>query len=187
MQFEKLKTAGLTRVHNNLETSQNYFPQMCSTHTFLDKVNSINDAKAVGMSVCSGGIFGIGESMQDRVDLAISLRELDIKSVPINFLIAVDGTPCQGMKSVDETEARYIVAMFRFALPKAFIRLAGGRILLQDSGRGCFLGGANACITGDLLTTAGESVIKDREMIESLGYNIIQVFLGENFESKGIM
>ncbi|WMI79828.1 biotin synthase BioB [Anaerotignum sp. MB30-C6] len=171
-QYQRLYESGLTRIHNNLETSKSNFPNMCTTHSFEDKVSAIGLAKEAGMYICSGGIFGIGESIQDRIDLAFSLKELGIKSIPINLLNPVKGTPYEGLKPLGEEEIRRIVAVYRFILPDAYIRLAGGRGLLLDKGRSCFLSGANAAISGDMLTTAGISIETDLKMIAELGFEV---------------
>lgn len=168
--FKKLKDAGLERVHNNLETSENFFSSVCTTHTFDDKINALKAALKSGLSVCSGGIIGLGESMQDRIDLAFSLKELGIKSVPLNILSPVKGTPYENNKPLSEEEILKTISIFRFILPDAFIRLAGGRSLLSDKGRKAFLSGANAAITGDMLTTYGISVDTDMQIIKETGY-----------------
>ncbi|MCI8871962.1 MAG: biotin synthase BioB [Lachnospiraceae bacterium] len=169
-EFRKVKEAGAVRVHNNLEASANYFPNVCTTHTQKDKINSLQAAEKAGLSICSGGIMGLGESMEDRIDLAFTLRELGVQSVPVNMLNPIPGTPYENNPRLTEEEMCRIVAVFRFILPKAFIRLAGGRGLMQDQGRRCFQSGANAAITGDMLTTAGITIQKDMEMLEELGY-----------------
>ena len=168
--FKKLKDAGLERVHNNLETSENFFSSVCTTHTFDDKINALKAALQSGLSVCSGGIIGLGESMQDRIDLAFSLKELGIKSVPLNILSPVKGTPYENNKPLSEEEILKTISIFRFILPDAFIRLAGGRALLSDKGKKAFLSGANAAITGDMLTTYGISVDTDMQIIKETGY-----------------
>ncbi len=169
-QFQKLKQAGATRVHNNLETSEKNFPNICSTHTFSEKVAAIRAAQAAGLSVCSGGIMGLGETVEDRIDMALSLRALGIKSVPINMLNPIDGTPFAQNPVLTIEDMCRIVAVYRFLLPDASIRLAGGRGLLLDQGKGCFLSGANAAISGDMLTTTGISVKRDMELLQELGY-----------------
>lgn len=169
-EFRKVKEAGAVRVHNNLEASANYFPNVCTTHTQKDKIDSLQAAEKAGLSICSGGIMGLGESMEDRIDLAFTLRELGVQSVPVNMLNPIPGTPYENNPRLTEEEMCRIVAVFRFILPKAFIRLAGGRGLMQDQGRRCFQSGANAAITGDMLTTAGITIQKDMEMLEELGY-----------------
>ena len=169
-QYSKLKEAGLVRVHNNLETSENYFPKVCTTHKFSDKIEAIKAAKRAGLEVCSGGIIGIGESIEDRIDMAFSLRELKIKSIPVNMLNPIKGTPFENNEKLTSDDLRKTIAVYRFILPDAYIRLAGGRGLLNDKGKGCFLSGANASISGDMLTTAGISIKTDIKMLEDLGF-----------------
>ena len=172
-QYQRLKESGVTRVHNNLETSRRNFPNICTTHSFDDKVNAIRAAQAAGLTVCSGGIMGLGETVEDRIDMAITLRELGIKSVPINMLNPILGTPFGENKKLTTEEMRRIVAVYRFLLPDAFIRLAGGRGLLPDKGKSCFESGANAAISGDMLTTGGITVDTDKKLLQELGYEII--------------
>lgn len=171
-QYRKLKAAGVTRVHNNLETSRKNFPNICTTHTFEDKVNAIRAAQAAGLSVCSGGIMGLGETPEDRIDMALTLRELGIKSVPVNMLNPIPGTPLEQNKKLTAEDMCRIVAVYRFILPDASIRLAGGRGLLPDKGRSCFLSGANAAISGDMLTTAGITVETDMKLLKELEYEV---------------
>ena len=169
-QYCRVKEAGVSRIHNNLETSRRNFPNVCTTHTFEDKVNAVKAAKAAGLSVCSGGIMGLGETEEDRIDMAFTLRELGIKSVPVNMLNPIPGTPYEGNARLTVDDMRRIVAVYRFILPDAFIRLAGGRGLMEDKGEGAFCSGANAAITGDMLTTAGYTIETDMEMLRRLGY-----------------
>ncbi|MBR2209277.1 MAG: biotin synthase BioB [Synergistaceae bacterium] len=171
-QYKKLKKAGLVRVHNNLETSENYFPTVCTTHKFSDKVKAIKAAQSAGLEVCSGGIIGIGESIEDRIDMALSLRDLKIDSVPVNMLNPIKGTPLEANEKLTSDDLRRTIAVYRFILPRAYIRVAGGRGLLNDKGKGCFLSGANASISGDMLTTAGISIKTDIEMLEGLGFKV---------------
>ena len=171
-QYKKLKDAGLVRVHNNLETSENYFPKVCTTHKFSDKIKAIKAAKNAGLEVCSGGIIGIGESIEDRIDMAFSLRELKIKSVPVNMLNPIKGTPFAENEKLTSDDLRRTIAIYRFILPDSYVRLAGGRGLLGDKGKGCFLSGANASISGDMLTTAGISIKTDIKMLEELGFKV---------------
>lgn len=171
-QFRRLKEAGVTRVHNNLETSERNFPNVCTTHTFADKVQAIRAAQAAGLVVCSGGIMGLGETVEDRIDMAFSLRELGIKSVPVNMLNPIPGTPFEKNDRLTDEDMRRIVAVYRFILPDASIRLAGGRGLLPDKGKGCFTSGANAAISGDMLTTAGITVRTDLALLNELGYEV---------------
>jgi len=171
-QFRKLREAGAGRVHNNLETGRSFFRSVCSTHTYDEKVAAIKAAKAAGLEVCSGGIMGLGESMDDRIEMAFELRSLGIRSVPVNMLNPIPGTPLAARRVMDAEEMRRTVAIYRFILPDAYIRLAGGRGLLPDKGRACFRSGANAAITGDMLTTAGISIETDMKMMKELGYEV---------------
>lgn len=171
-QFRRLKEAGVSRVHNNLETSERNFPNVCTTHTFADKLQAIRAARAAGLSVCSGGIMGLGETIEDRIDMALSLRELGIQSVPVNMLNPIPGTPFEKNAGLTQEDMRRIVAVYRFILPEASIRLAGGRGLLPDKGKSCFTSGANAAISGDMLTTAGITVRTDLELLKELGYEV---------------
>lgn len=171
-QFRKLKEAGVTRVHNNLETSRRNFPNICTTHRFDDKVQAIRAAQSAGLSVCSGGIMGLGETTEDRIDMALTLRELGILSVPVNMLNPIPGTPLENNERLTKEEMQRIVAVYRFILPKASIRLAGGRGLLPDKGKSCFTSGANAAISGDMLTTAGITTKTDMALLKELGYEV---------------
>ena len=171
-QFRRLKDAGAERVHNNLEASENFFPSVCTSHSFSDKVQAIRAAQAAGLDVCSGGIMGLGESIEDRIDMALSLRDLGIESIPVNMLNPIPGTPMEKYESLTVKEMQRIIAVYRFILPKAFIRLAGGRGMMDDKGKACFQSGANATISGDMLTTAGITVKKDLRLLEELDYRI---------------
>ena len=170
--LQKLKDAGMSRYHNNLESSENFFKTVCSTHTTADKIKTIEAAKAQGLEVCSGGIMGLGESWEDRIDMAFQIRELGAVSIPINMLSPIVGTPFEHNEVLDVDEMRRICAIYRFINPKAFIRLAGGRGLLRDKGRSCLQSGANALISGDMLTTVGITIERDLQMIKELGYNV---------------
>ncbi|MCF0233474.1 MAG: biotin synthase BioB [Thermoguttaceae bacterium] len=167
-----LKRAGLNRYHCNIETSRRNFPNICTTHTYADKIACIKAAQKVGLAVCSGGIFGLGETWEDRLDMAISLAELGIDSIPINILNPIKGTPLENAPRLTNDDILRIVAIFRFVNPTARIRLAGGRGLMGDMGRAAFKSGANAAITGDMLTTSGISVETDKRMARELGYEL---------------
>ena len=169
-QLVKLKQAGVTRYHCNLETSRRFFPNICSTHTYDDKINTINLAKKAGLEICSGGIFGLGETFEDRIDMFFDIYNLSIKSVPINVLNPIKGTPFENNKILSQEEINRTVATARFILPDAFIRLAGGRLLFKDKGVSMFSSGANATITGDMLTTSGTSIDEDFNTIKKLGF-----------------
>lgn len=170
--FVKLLSAGVTRVHNNLETSRSNFSNVCTTHTYDDKIAAIKAAVRAGLEVCSGGIIGMGESFADRAEMAFELRSLGVKSVPLNVLNPIKGTPYENLPRLGYDDIRRAAALFRFVLPDAAIRMAGGRGLLADKGRAVFRSGANAAISGDMLTTAGISVEEDMNMIKELGYEV---------------
>lgn len=170
--FEKIKAAGASRVHCNLESSERFFPQVCTTHTYADKINTLQAAKRAGLEVCSGGIMGLGETMEDRIDMVFTVRKLGVKSIPVNVLNPIPGTPYENNRVLTNEEVRRTVALFRFIVPDAFIRLAGGRGLLGDKGEGCFTSGANAAISGDMLTTAGITVETDMALLQKLGYTV---------------
>ena len=170
--FQKLKEAGASRVHCNLESSRSYFPQVCTTHTYDEKIETLKAAQRAGLSVCSGGIIGLGETMEDRIDMVLTARELGVKSVPVNVLNPIPGTPYENNPILTEDELRRVVAIFRFLIPDGNIRLAGGRGLLEDKGARCFRSGANAAISGDMLTTAGITVQRDQEMLNGMGYQV---------------
>lgn len=171
-QFRKIRESGASRVHCNLEVSRNYFPQICTTHTYDEKIATLKAAKNAGLSVCSGGIMGLGETMEDRIDMALTIKELGVKSIPVNLLNPIKGTPYENNRILTNDELCRIVAIFRFIIPDGDIRLAGGRGLVGDKGEKCFQSGANAAISGDMLTTAGITVATDMELVKRLGYEV---------------
>lgn len=170
--FRALKMSGVTMYHENIETSKRNFPNICTTHTYEEKIECIKLAQSLGFKVCSGGIIGMGETFEDRIDMAVSLAELGVNSIPINALIPIKGTAYESLKALKEEEILRAVAMFRFINPQAYIRLAAGRILMEDSGKKAFLSGANATITGDLLTTSGNNIEQDKTMLVQMGFEI---------------
>ena len=167
-----LKEAGLKRVHNNIESSPEFFKNLCSTHTTDDKIKVMKLVHEAGLELCSGGVFGVGESWTDRIDMAFALREIQPESVPINMLKPINGTPMGDREMMEEDELRRIIAIFKFILPKSFIRFAAGRDVLPDQGMKCFVGGANATITGNMLTVKGVSMEEDLKNIRALGYKL---------------
>lgn len=171
-ELKKLKSIGVSRVHNNLETSRDYFPKICTSHTYDEKIATIKSAIKAGIEVCSGGIIGLGESKSDRVSLAFELKNLGIASIPLNLLNPIEGTPLYGLDPVPEEEFLKTAAIFRFINPRAVIRLAGGRNLLSDYGKKAFESSVNGTISGELLTTYGNDTKKDMDMIKELGYEI---------------
>lgn len=169
-ELQYLRDHGLERYHHNLETSERFFPNICSTHTYKDKVHTIEAAKSIDLSVCSGGIFGLGEEWEDRIDMAITLRELQVDSVPINFLIPIKGTPLNGEDLMPPLEALKIVSLYRFLLPDKEIRLCGGRAqVLGEFNSMIFLAGADSVLTGNYLTTTGRTYSDDIRLIEAMG------------------
>jgi biotin synthase len=167
-----LKAAGVQRVHNNIETSPEYFKKVCSTHTTDEKIEYMKLVHEVGLELCSGGIFGIGETWSDRIDMAFALVEIQPDSVPINMLKPIKGTPMEDRDRLSKDEVRRIIAIFKYILPKASIRFAAGRDYLDDTGIACFKGGSNATITGNMLTVKGISIEEDLQTIEGLGYSL---------------
>lgn len=167
--LRRLKDAGVSRYHHNIETSRRFFPKICTSHTFEDRIRTIRAAQRAGLSVCSGGIIGMGESWEDRMDMAFTLQELGIESIPINALMAIPGTALEGRPHLTEEEILRTVAIFRYIVPTAHIRLAAGRKLMKDHGAAAFVSGASASITGNMLTTSGTTIKEDMEMIQKLG------------------
>lgn len=159
--FVMLKESGLKRYHNNLETSPNFFKEICTTHTMKQKEDTIALAKKAGLEICSGCILGMGESVEDRVDIALELRKLQVDSTPINILNPIKGTPLENRPTVHPDEVRRTIAIFRHVLPKTVLRLAGGRLIIQKYFTDLYKYGINAEITGDMLTTAGLTVADD--------------------------
>lgn len=159
--FVMLKESGLNRYHNNLETSPNFFKEICTTHTMKQKEDTIALAKKAGLEICSGCILGMGESVEDRVDIALELRKLQVDSTPINILNPIKGTPLENRPTVHPDEVRRTIALFRHVLPKTVLRLAGGRLIIQKYFTDLYKYGINAEITGDMLTTAGLTVADD--------------------------
>jgi biotin synthase len=171
--FQILKEAGVNRYHHNLEACRSYFPQVCSTHSYEERIQTIKEARKAGMSLCVGAIFGIGETIDHILDLAIALKELDVDSVPINFLVPVEGTPFSQFHYLTPLFCLKIIAFFRYFLPDKEIRICGGREYnLGELHPLVFYAGASAIMTGNYLTTEGRTLEKDLEMIERLGFSV---------------
>lgn len=184
-QFQALYDVGVRSYHENIETSKRYFPQICTTHTYEEKIESIKLAKKTGFCVCSGGIIGMGETWEDRLDMAISLAELEIASIPINALVPIKGTPLEGVEQLTEDEILRTVAFFRYINPTANIRLAAGRCLMEHDGEHAFESGASATITGNMLTTSGSTIRRDKEMLKRLGRDTTPSYLSARLQKNG--
>jgi len=167
----ELVSYGVTRYHCNLETCQEFFPTICTSHTWEEKVKTLIVARSAGMSVCSGGIIGMGETLKHRLLLAFELQSLGVSSIPINILTPIDSTPFESIEPISLDDVLRCVALFRFINPKAVIRIAGGRGRFGDSQYELFAAGANGAIVGNYLTTTGGSVERDFSEFRKLGFD----------------
>ncbi len=173
-ELSRLKQSGIARFHHNLESSRAHYPNICTTQTWQQRVDTVKAAQAAGLDICSGGLFGLGESWADRIDLALTLRELGVDSVPINFLYAHDGTPLHDTAPMEAAEALRIIALYRFLLPTVTLRICGGRThVLADRQAELFAAGANGMMTGNYLTVAGSQYESDCTMVRDLGLRIV--------------
>ena len=169
-QTQRLAGAGVDRVNHNLNTAENNHDNICTTHTFQDRVGTVNAVKAAGLTTCSGGILGMGESADDIIDLALSLRQLNVTSVPLNFLIPIPGTPLAGLNTLTPQQCLRILCLFRLLLPSQEIRIAGGREVHLRSLQPLGLYAANSIFIGDYLTTPGQAAKADFAMIQDAGF-----------------
>ncbi|PWR74249.1 biotin synthase BioB [Methanospirillum lacunae] len=168
-----LKEAGVSRYHHNLETSEEFFPHIVTTHTYQDRIKTIQCARSGGLEICSGGIIGLGESMEQRINLAFALRDLNVDSVPVNMLHAVPGTPLEHEPPLSPLEIIKTIALFRFILPTTSIRSAGGREkLLRDMQSVGLMAGLNGMMVGNYLTTNGRSISEDICLLNDMGYSL---------------
>lgn len=173
-QAEQLKACGVDRVNHNLNTSDDYYQEICSTHSFTDRLNTLRAVRDVGLEMCSGGIIGMGEQPRDVVELAMTLRDLGVQSIPVNFLNPIDGTPLAGRTDLNPRYCLKVLAMFRFVNPDREIRIAGGRELHLASMQAMSLYAANSIFVGDYLTTKGQPPDADYQMIRDLGFEIVR-------------
>jgi biotin synthase len=167
---QRLKEAGLECYGHNLESSKRFFPNHCTTHTYEDRIETIRHLKSAGIKICSGGIIGMGETREDRCDLAFSLKEIGANVVPINILNPIKGTPFENVAPLSPMEILKTIACFRFILPRQEIMIAGGRTVnLRDTQSMIFMAGASALMVGNYLTTLNQPVEKDLQMLKDLG------------------
>ncbi len=171
-QARQLKNAGVDRINHNLNTAEAHHDDICTTHTFQDRLSTVQAVQSAGLTTCSGGIFGMGESDDEIVDLAMALRELDVTSVPLNFLIPIPGTPFADCAELTPQRCLRILCLFRLLLPAQEIRIAGGREVHLRSLQPLGLYAANSIFVGDYLTTLGQSAQQDFDMIRDAGFVI---------------
>jgi len=168
-QLETLRSAGLSRYHHNIETSRNFYTQIVSTHDFQERINTIVIAKDVGLEVCSGGIIGMGETWQDRIDMAMLLKELDVDSVPINLLVPIRGTSLESLPPISCNDAIRTICLFRIVLEDKTIKLVAGReTILKDFQAMAFMAGANGMFIGGYLTVQGRDIEEDHKLVEEI-------------------
>lgn len=171
-QAKMLKSAGVTTYHHNVETSRDNFDSICTTHTYKDRIKTIEEAKKAGLDVCVGGIIGMNESEEQRLKMAFEIRELNVKSFPINILNPIKNTPMENYDVLEPMEILKTTAVFRFIIPNVYIRYAGGRLSLKGYDKVGFNGGVNSAIVGDYLTTVGNGIENDKKMIIEQGFEL---------------
>lgn len=168
-----LKNAGFKRFHHNLETSESFFPNICSTHSYQLRIDTVRAVKETGLEICSGGILGLGESLEQRVEFAAILAREEVDSIPLNFLIPIPGTRLEKSEVMKPLDMIRSIAMFRMMNPKAEVKVCAGRVHLRDLQSMVFYAGATGIMIGDLLTVAGRNPKEDLQMVEDLGFCIL--------------
>ncbi len=171
-QAQRLKAAGVTRYNHNLESSRRFFPQICTTHTWDERVATVRRARAAGLEACCGGIIGLGETLEDRADLALALRDLEVEAIPVNLFNPRAGTPLADRPVLGAVEALKTLAMFRLVNPKAELRAAGGREIILGTLQPLALFAVNSIFTQGYLTTKGQGTNRDLEMLEQAGFEM---------------
>lgn len=171
-QARRLAAAGVDKVNHNLNTSSRFYPEICSTHSYEDRLATLSACREAGLSLCSGGIIGMGETRDDVVAMAMEFRRLNVESIPINFLQSIDGTPLAGRRQLTARDCLRALAMVRFVNPSSEIRIAGGRETHLGSLQPLGLYPANSIFVGDYLTTKGQLPEQDRRMIEEMGFTV---------------
>lgn len=170
-QLLKLKNAGISKYHCNIETAPSIFSKYCTSHSIEEKIKTIKYAKEIGLNVCSGVILGMGEGLEHRIEMALTLRELEIKSIPINIYMPIEGTQLKNPIPLEDDEILTSIAIFRFVNPDSYLRIAGGRIQIKHLESKMLSSGINASIVGDLLTTIGSSVEEDLKLFKNTGFS----------------
>lgn len=173
-QADRLKACGVDRVNHNLNTSEEHYADICTTHTYADRVQTLQHVKDAGMEMCSGGIIGMGEKHEDIVSMAFDLRDLGVQSIPLNFLNAIEGTPLQGNDELTANDCLRALAMFRFVNPDRELRISGGREIHLRSLQPLGLYVANSLFVGDYLTTKGQAPQEDYDMIRDMGFEVTE-------------
>ncbi|AOT70952.1 biotin synthase BioB [Geosporobacter ferrireducens] len=171
-QAMRLKDAGVSMYHHNVETSSTYYEEICTTHSYQDRIDTIQNVQKAGMELCCGGIIGMGESVEDRVKMAFEIKELGVKSIPVNILNPIKGTPLEDTETMMPVEALKTMALYRFVIPDCYIRYAGGRMLLGDLQEVGFRAGVNAALVGNYLTTIGSKIEDDIRIIRCEGLEV---------------
>lgn len=171
-QADRLKACGVDRVNHNLNTGEDYYAEICTTHTYADRVETLRHVRDAGMEMCSGGIIGMGETYDDVISMAFDLKELGVQSIPLNFLNSIDGTPLEGKKDLSPQDCLRALAMFRFVNPSTELRISGGREIHLRTLQPLGLYVANSVFVGDYLTTEGQAPEEDYQMIRDLGFEV---------------
>jgi biotin synthase len=171
-QAVRLKEAGVSMYHHNVETSSDYYGEICTTHTYQDRLDTIRNIQEAGMELCCGGIIGMGEAVEDRVKMAFEIGDLGVKSIPVNILNPIPGTPLGNLEQLSPVAALKTMALYRFVIPDCYIRYAGGRMILGELQKIGFRAGVNAALVGNYLTTIGSKIEDDIQLIRCEGFDI---------------